>query len=525
MVRKQHLKWIGLIFAGLLLFTTAFFWQQRGVTVAEIGGGKNGELPFLVRVSAGQDYKLRLLGTREQKRTLLWEKDYIYKVVQGNQVQGEVQVKTRQFPDGDILVFLSGQGEPTGGELLQQIEIVLPDGLPAYRKSLDYGEDRYNYTYSHWDTHIMGEEDYPLFLPPELTLLKGEGGTLCLGTAEMVSDMGRGVFKEVERMAYHVEKLSQDQADLQGTRLRLTVPDFAGDLEMKTWFYFSREEILDMENKEQLDLLRRGDLNRFRKFYGDGIYDLVPVSYEPTHGKGFWRCPAQHVGRAFMNNSRERFFQNIAAATVYTTISAQNEQGYWSTVPKSLWLHKDYGIGENFYDTRFSTDAAMFLMEAYQHFNETAALFSAGNYAAFLMDFAREHSHITSGGGYLPMDYMDASGVAENHSSLNHVLAEMNFLYRMYLITAREDYMAVADKMLRGVKDTRDQCIKGDGDLWYCRFVDGTYGLQDYPTLTLKDLREAQQILTRLYQQPDPDLTKLINSKESYNKRHGLPIW
>ena len=58
--------------------------------------------------------------------------------------------------------------------------------------------------------------------------------------------------------------------------------------------------------------------------------------------------------------------------------------------------------------------------------------------------------------------------------------------------------------------------IKKDGNLEYARFVDGTYGLKDYPDLTLNDLKDCQALHENLYKCKNAVFEKLINSKQKW---------
>ncbi|MDT3700422.1 MAG: hypothetical protein RO469_13500 [Thermincola sp.] len=101
----------------------------------------------------------------------------------------------------------------------------------------------------------------------------------------------------------------------------------------------------------------------------------------------------------------------------------------------------------------------------------------------------------------------------------------MNFLYEMYLATDDTAYLENADSIKLAVKDTVYNWNKPDGDLHYARLLDGTFGKQDYPTLTLKDLRYSQYLIKKTTGQDDIDFWRLISWKEQYNKNHGIPLY
>ena len=58
--------------------------------------------------------------------------------------------------------------------------------------------------------------------------------------------------------------------------------------------------------------------------------------------------------------------------------------------------------------------------------------------------------------------------------------------------------------------------------MYYGYYGDGKYDVEDYPTLTLDDLRYAQVLLTTLYSNEDPSINMLIKIKEEYLARIGI---
>jgi hypothetical protein len=419
----------------------------------------------------------------------------------------ELRLTTNTFTHNNAILYFVDYKPLLDFKTDLELQFGLKISKPLVSATIIYPHGRYNYSQSQWSVSQVNK--IPGKLSSDIQFIDAKDCSLCLGTIEVYKDLGCTVSKELEKLSFSLKRNNQ------GYTFSTGLP-FTG--EFKTWVMVSDEQIADIYDEEHENLIRRADLNAFRKLEADGVYDKVPESYEPTDKSAFWRNPAQHVGRLYLTGPDNGYFRNIALLSMYSTLNNQNTKGYWPTKPKSLWLYNDYNIEGNFYDTRFSTDAAYFMLDAYQVYNENKALDAAVKYADFLVDYIRKYSSLTISDGYLVPDYMSEAGKANTHCSLNHLLAEMNFLYKMYIATENETYKETAELLKVAVKDTSEKWIKPNGDLWYCRLPDGTYGLQDYPTLTLNDLKESQQLFWQVYGLPDKDFQILIEAKEKFNQ-------
>ncbi|WP_236841111.1 hypothetical protein [Brevibacillus formosus] len=116
--------------------------------------------------------------------------------------------------------------------------------------------------------------------------------------------------------------------------------------------------------------------------------------------------------------------------------------------------------------------------------------------------------------GWLVSDYATATNpMIQTHVSLNHQLAEINFLYKSYMQFGDRTDKDLADMMLYGVVNLGSQWILGNGDLHYAYFPDGTFGRPDYPFLTYNDLVETQRLYRQLHGMDEMTLAMLIDSK------------
>ncbi len=101
--------------------------------------------------------------------------------------------------------------------------------------------------------------------------------------------------------------------------------------------------------------------------------------------------------------------------------------------------------------------------------------------------------------GILVEDYYNPSGGLRTHVSLNHQLANLNFLLSLYEVTDNESYLNTALLMLYGIEDTKDQWILENNDLSYALYYNGENNIMiDYPYLTYNDLFITKQRLEEL---------------------------
>ncbi len=359
-------------------------------------------------------------------------------------------------------------------------------------------------------------------LPLHSLFLDGEDFNFFVNMINVYEPMGNGVRKVnhelIDPMYY--------KTDSYGKHVEFAFPNM-DQKEVEQWGIIGRKGMFAWAAQTQNELKLRGNFDYIRKWTQGGVQYIPDPSYVPFDPWAFWVVPAQHVGDKFLLYGKDRFADNMALLSLQESLKTQTSNGNWISTPKSSWLYQDYRIGAGFYDTRFNTDAALFLLEGYRKWGDSDYVEAAKRYGDFLIKYANTHHYETQQGGYLVQDYsQDGQMDNKTHVSLNHLLAEMNFLYELYLETSEQRYLTVAEKMRTAVKDTRDQWIKAEnGDLWYAYLANGTFGKQDYMHLTLKDLRVSQDLIERVTKKLDPDFAFLIQTKESYLKKNGFPLY
>jgi len=293
---------------------------------------------------------------------------------------------------------------------------------------------------------------------------------------------------------------------------------------VEMWGVISKNQLVDFSKEKQRNIAKIADLSQYRKWTIKGPYYITPSSYYPTNNNYFYNNVAQHIGKMFLNNEG-RFFQDMAVISLYTAIINQNELGIWYTSAKSTWLYEEYKIEHYFYDTRFNSDAALFLIKGYGKFNDDIMLKGAIKYGDFLVKYIKEHHYNTIKDGFLVWDYGDTFLLdTPTHVSLNHLVNEMNFLYELYIETNKKDYLLMGNKIKIAVDDTYKKWPKINNDLWYAYMKNGSYDLKDYVNLTLRDLIYGQKLITQIQGKKDKAFEYLINKKTQYLIKYKLPL-
>lgn len=288
------------------------------------------------------------------------------------------------------------------------------------------------------------------------------------------------------------------------------------------WYLQSGNALADWNNSTHFDTLKQ-DLALNRRFSWDGYYFPTPSNYTPYSKTMLYRQPSDYAGASFARYGSFPAAFDLGFVFTYTCMNNQNEMGYWATGPKSGWLAADFSIGANFYDTRFNTDFAESLLYAYKRYNNDEFLFAATKYCEFFIEHANTKSYVTENGGLLVQDYGYEQGHIDTHVSLNHQLAELNFLYTMYQTTREEKYKNVADKMLKGIVDTQDQWVLSDNNLNYALHYTGTTNkMEDYPYLTYNDLINTKVLYKAIYGKENATVEYLIKCKKQWMDENSI---
>lgn len=257
------------------------------------------------------------------------------------------------------------------------------------------------------------------------------------------------------------------------------------------------------------------------KWCYDGYYRPCPETYEP-HGSGvYFRSVISYLTKSLEALAgSNRCADDLTVAMLDTVSRLAEDDGSMHTKTRSAWLWEDYGIGADYYDTRWNSDAMLLYLTFAQRHGGFRDVME--DYLAFYLDYAEKYHHTTENGGWFVYDYCNPDADVPVHTSLNHQLAEMQVLYDYSDYLQRPDLAALADRMLLAIEDTWPQWIKPDGDLQYCYYGEGVYGRADYPYLTYNDLFTMQKTLLTRNGEENTALRALMESKLRWMTQQGI---
>jgi len=258
------------------------------------------------------------------------------------------------------------------------------------------------------------------------------------------------------------------------------------------------------------------------RWCADGYFWLSPDTYVPSGKNVFHFRAASYLTKSFLAVAYAyRFADDLAPCMLEATALRQNAQGFFATPPESIWLSGDYGIGANFYDTRFNSDLMEQYVSAWKRYGFPQFRTVLAKYAAFYKTYAAQH-HRQTANGWIPDDYYSPSGGKPTHASLNHVLAEVLAAWHAADCLGDKELSSLAGKILAGVTDLGPRWVRTDGNLHYGWYRDGSFGGQDYPCLTYNDLYAMQTELTSRRGGRDAALDALMRTKKAWMDKTGV---
>ncbi len=293
-------------------------------------------------------------------------------------------------------------------------------------------------------------------------------------------------------------------------------------------FYIKSDVPLVTIDSNTEDLLIRTELSERFRFLEDGFYQISYENYFPTGDGNYFRNCANYIGSHFINynyelsdENRVKYFDYFAYASTYIVDSMINENGFFETSSRSQWLYSDFLINAGFYDTRFNADNGELNITLYEQFSDDLFYDTLVKYGDFFINYALEHSYKTQR-GILVEDYYNPDGGIRTHVSLNHQLANLNFLISLYDVTQEQKYLDIAILMLYGIEDTEDEWILDNNDLNYALFYTGSNNtMKDYPYLTYNDLFITRERLNNIDIESQT-IQNLMDSKMKYMVDEGI---
>ncbi|HZH93390.1 MAG TPA: hypothetical protein VFD79_04750 [Tissierellaceae bacterium] len=339
-----------------------------------------------------------------------------------------------------------------------------------------------------------------------------------LGQPYTYRDLGAGT---KDSLLSHPIQLKKDQSGWVVTFRYSLSPGVHGIL----WGVGSPQDLVDFDNKDQFRLWSNYDLDKNARLLYDGYHYKNPTTYFPTSPNSYWRIPSDYLTNSMVRSGGSPASEIIGSSLLKIAHKNIGGEGFLPTLPRSNWLYEDYGIEAGFFDTRFNADTIETNIIAYKKYGDPVYRDMAIRLADYYLDHGRNNRFVlqdpTLGEGWLVEDYYHKSG-RKNHTSLNHQLQAIHSFLLLYESEKNPEYLDFAQKMINGIKITRDMWIMEDGNLEYAYMPDGTMGLVDYDYLTYNDLLNVQEALARIKGQSDQDLQILMESKKLWMDRNNV---
>ncbi|GMQ57684.1 hypothetical protein AN1V17_20790 [Vallitalea sediminicola] len=342
--------------------------------------------------------------------------------------------------------------------------------------------------------------------------LDGNNYSIRLGSPYYVKELGCSVID----VAHYSNGWKINNTNRFNTNIKL---DIKYNMETNLEAIISTNQLVDFQDNDTLDLVRRLDLFNKKIFRSDGIYYNIANNYIPYGSNSKWNYPSGFPLIIMYENIKDNnLFRLIGTSLLYDYIDKFNDDYYIPSLPRSTWLYEDYDIDYEFYDTRFNTDTIMALIYWDQILDESKLNEIIDNYFSFFIEYAYDNNWETENNGLFIPDYKNRNEKkSETHCSLNHLLSEINaiYLYDKYY-NCDNEYIILADKMQQAIIDTYKNWIKENNDFWYCIKQNGEYGLTDYRELTLKDMKLLVNLLNERGETVPDEFSKLIESKTKW---------
>jgi hypothetical protein len=432
------------------------------------------------------------------------------KVKKKIQYLNDLQIESREF------LFHNG-------DIYWHDKITFPDGANNLNYVLNYKGSHGTLTYYHestgkWKVEELSNGNLPL----SDLFLTIDNKHIILNQPFIYQDLGSGVVKALDHYSGTI-KVSKTAQGFKLEFLFMNKPGSWGEI----WALESDSPLIDWNYKVNQEIWSGYSYVKENRWLMDGAYYANPETYTPYEKNTYWKHPIGYIVSGFILTGGSRASDDLGYAQLYIQAQNMEKAGYVKSLPESNWLYEEYGMKAGFFDSRFNTDLGLAFIQAYKKFDEVRFMNYALQYGYFFQDFAQKHHYTVNGPwgeeGWLVHDYYHhEENYRPPHCSLNHQLNEIRFLYQLGEITADPSWIALADRLLKGIEITCDSWIKEDKDLHYCYFADGSFGLVDYPYLTYNDLFHLQTWLRKSTGSSNPYLQKLMDAKKIYMDFNGV---
>lgn len=438
-----------------------------------------------------------------------------------------ITIESYSFPDkcgnvdlmrvknGDVMVFYSVKKGSMPKTFIAKFKI--SGGLSAkmwkhhYSHYSDYAADPIVSTY------VKSDLTYTAQLPDSPTLVESGSSSRSVFVSRngVFKELGMGLIKK-----FATPSPAQITLDNNSIELRFDFAKTVADFE-EGWFVVSPRQLLDPNVKRNLDQLEVLDMNRVKILRDDGWWLVTrDGDYKGWEENSYYHNPGFYNSMTLAKwycQPENRLFYDIVISTLMMAVETTPECGYRLMPTESVVFKTIFNMGSDYLDTRFSTDCSRFMLQCARSFGSQLAFEKSTKLAQAFESFSITNRNNFGRGFFLPDYIWSGETKGKIHSSLNHVLCETNYMLELYLATRDERYLSLPGKFIEAIEDSCDLWIKPDGDLWYGYFpTENIFKRNDYPDLTLNDLKETCVYYEKIYGKPNKALRKLLDAKKSY---------
>lgn len=445
----------------------------------------------------------------------------------GNNTKFSLETWFRLLENQDLFVFLRFKNN---GVYIKNFDYTLSVTTEKLNEFTDLIP--YRFTYSKSDDGLVNiEKSKNIDLPGETLYLKVNDKektklTLFKGCVFQFRNIGYGLQERTD-----IPSKVTLNPNVIGSELQvLNNTSFKERNDIEDWYLISEKSLLNINSAVTQKYMRVTDFSLKKRYFENGFYYITGnnTGYKNENKKTYYWDYSMYAPRSLLEfyfTSYETIIYDIAINSFYALYKSRNKYGFWYSTTESNWLKSEYKISNEYFDTRFSVDAAIFLAFVYKRLNIKEALNLSSNIGNLLIDYIKEGRGVkTKNNGFLLYDYIiPENKLFKTHFSLNHILNEVYFLLLLYDLTDNSSYKDASIKLINGIAYFSSSWInKANCDLYYCGKDTGKFERKDYTTLTYNDLIKVNKITKSVLKEEFEIIKTLGESKELFLLKQGI---
>ncbi|WP_394141263.1 hypothetical protein [Cytobacillus oceanisediminis] len=469
-------------------------------------------------------YPLLLTDIKKETYGDVIDTRFTYKIRNLKAKNSFIAITKRDLPNGDYFLFTEIKNT-SSKKLKVELLINQNGGVETSLQSFE------KYPVKHGNSPSVGYD--PTTYPVGLLELKN--------TDQLIQNymIGKAYYsRELEKTYKHgstskVRELIKEENPLtiDGHAITLSMKSEGKDI-VDQWLMVSKKPLF--ENNRNLQLWMQESAVNYRKtnawYTANGPYNKMVDTIEPLpasklgYGRTLLLLKEDRALQLYRENG-ERYFYNLLYNSLANLDKFKGNKLYWETEVTSTYLKNLYGITAPFIDTRFNEQTALFLKGAGETLGIEGLEKAFYDYADLLIFQAESGNIINTGNeGYFIPDYFAVNQNVKTHMSLNHGLGGMNLLLEAYLDSGKSKYLETAKRIQIGLETEGEKWIRQNEDLWYKVNPDLTYHGTDYVHLTLLDLLKTYALWSKIDNNHNIFIDKLIRSKVAYLKNANISL-